>query len=131
MSSAPARPRGVNAAPTNVATDDLEPEYDFSGAARRNVLQGRNVDIVIDGAVGYRLRSLPDGATLGEFDTSRAGMSAALELVGRGRSVRTLALDWFRADGHHGLLFGGARLEHVSHWVLDRPAAESSAVACP
>ena len=95
--------------------DDLEiPEMDFSGPWLPNRFAkapGEKTEICIDGAIGYSLRLIPSNKILARFSSTLEAWPAIIETVERGRSPRTLSLDWNGADGKSGSISAGPRLE--------------------
>ena len=91
------------------------PEIDFSKVEfRRNPLaksRGEKTEICIDGAVGYSLRLIPSNKILARFGSTLEAWPAIIDAVERGRSPRTLSLDWNGADGKSGSISAGPRLE--------------------
>ena len=91
------------------------PEIDFSNVEfRPNVFAkapGEKTEIRIDGAVGYSLRLIPSNKILARFASTLEAWPAIIETVERGRSPRTLSLDWNGADGRSGSISAGPRLE--------------------
>jgi hypothetical protein len=85
---------------------------------RRRVIRDFPVTIAIDGAIGYRVRALPSGKSLGEFADTVSAMRHALRLVAGGRSPKTLSLDWVKAGGETGTIAAGPWLERFARWAL-------------
>jgi hypothetical protein len=100
---------------TLVDDDDLEiPEIDLAGPWLPNRFAkapGEKTEIRIDGAVGYSLRLIPSNKILARFASTLEAWPAIIETVERGRSPRTLSLDWNGADGKGGSISAGPRLE--------------------
>jgi hypothetical protein len=85
---------------------------------RSPVIRDFPVTVAVDGAIGYRVRALPSGKSLGEFTDSIAAMRHALRLVAGGRSPKTLSLDWVKASGETGKIAAGPWLERFARWAL-------------
>lgn len=100
---------------TLIDDPDLEiPEIDFSKGLGPNPFAakpGERSEIRIDGAVGYQLRLIPSNKVLARFDSTLEAWPAIVDLVSRGRSPRTLSLDWIDTAGCARSISAGPRLE--------------------
>jgi hypothetical protein len=99
-------------------TDELDAdleisEFDFTNArpSRFIPLPGEKTEICIDDAVGYQLRLIPSNVVLQRFESTLDAWPAIIATVERGRSPRTLSLDWVMPDGSFGSISAGPRLE--------------------
>jgi hypothetical protein len=72
---------------------------------------GEKTEIRIDGAVGYQLRLIPSNKVLARFSSTLEAWPAIIDAVDRGRSPRTLSLDWVDATGCAGSISAGPRLD--------------------
>jgi hypothetical protein len=72
---------------------------------------GEKTEICIDGAVAYQLRLIPSNKVLGRFMSTLEAWPAIIAATERGRSPRTLSLDWVGADGAFESISAGPRLE--------------------
>ena len=98
------------------ADDDLDiPEFDFTDALRPSRYArkpGEKSEILVDGAVEYRLRLIPSNKVLGRFSTTLDAWPAIRRAVASGRSPRTLALDAIDRDGRAWHIAAGRLLVH-------------------
>ena len=106
--------------PTNIDDDDsLEiREFDWSRAVRNPFPRapGEKSETRIDGAVAYSLRLIPSNKVLARFSSTLEAWPRIIDEVDRGRSPRTLALDWVDEDGNTHGLSAGPRLVR---WARD------------
>jgi hypothetical protein len=72
---------------------------------------GEKSEVFIDGAVGYQLRLIPSNKVLGTFTSTLEAWPAIISVVERGRSPRTLSLDWIDSAGCARSISAGPRLE--------------------
>ena len=121
---------------TKIDDDDLEiPELTDTDWARMEPNRyapnpGEKTQVFIDGAVGYRLRLIPSNKVLARFESTLEAWPVIIDAIERGRSPRTLSLDWVDAEGNTGSISAGARLESFArisngepHPYLYGPAA--------
>jgi hypothetical protein len=91
------------------------PEIDFSKVEfipnRRIRSPGEKTEICIDGAVSYQLRLIPSNKVLARFASTLEAWPIIIATIEAGRSPRTLSLDANLADGTHGSISAGPRLE--------------------
>ncbi len=108
------------------------PEIDFSKVEfRPNPFArkpGEKHEIRIDGAVGYSLRLIPSNKILARFASTLEAWPVIIATVEGGRSPRTLSLDWNKADGRHGSISAGPRLERWARINDDEPHAYDNLV---
>src|SRR3990172_4297285 len=100
--------------PTDELDADLEiSEFDFTNARPSRFIPspGEKTEICIDDAVGYQLRLIPSNLVLQRFESTLDAWPAIIATVERGRSPRTLSLDWVMSDGSFGSISAGPRLE--------------------
>ncbi len=72
---------------------------------------GEKTEIRIDGAVGYLLRLIPSNKILARFDSTLEAWPVIIDTIERGRSPRTLSLDWIGRDGRSESVSAGPSLE--------------------
>ena len=75
---------------------------------------GEKTEICIDGAVGYSLRLIPSNKILARFTSTLEAWPVIIDTIERGRSPRTLSLDWNGGDGRSGSVSAGPRLERFA-----------------
>jgi hypothetical protein len=96
--------------------DEVRPDtsqLDWSKAeiGRYSRKPGEKTEIFIDGAVGYALRLIPSNKVLARFSSTLEAWPVVIATIEAGRSPRTLSLDAAFADGRHGSISAGPRLE--------------------
>lgn len=85
-------------------------DWSKAEVGRRARKPGEKTEIVVDGAVAYRLRLIPSNRVLARFKSTLEAWPVIIATIEVGRSPRTLALDAIHLDGTTGLVSAGPRL---------------------
>jgi len=114
-------------------------KVDEAGAARpetRCVERGRwaerlahGFEVVVEGAVAYRLRNDATGEILGEYPDSRHLFLEAIHRVDTGTPARALAMDVLTHRGRYVPQGGGTSLLDLAEAALDIPSGRCRRVA--
>ncbi len=98
---------------------------------RRARKPGEKTEIFIDGAVGYSLRLIPSNKVLARFASTLEAWPVIIAAVERGRSPKTLSLDWVAADGRTESISAGPRLERWARHNNGEPHPYGNQAARP
>jgi hypothetical protein len=103
--------RSARSDPDDERPDTSQLDWSKAEVGRYARKPGEKIEIFVDGAVAYQLRSIPSNKVLARFETTLEAWPVIIATVEEGRSPRTLAFDAILTDGRATLVSAGPRLE--------------------